>query len=144
MGDYCFYNRYIKIRGVFLKDKKGYFIGEILVIFSTLFFIINLYLYNKILHEIQDKYTDKIIQAIKIVQEPKYFTYLVWGVFFIILLVGYTIFVFRRANIGTDIWWFILINLILLIILLIVFWNPILTTFAALLITGGVFIIVNT
>lgn len=127
-----------------MKDKKGYFIGEILVIFSTLFFIINLYLYNKILHEIQDKYTDKIIQAIKIVQEPKYFTYLVWGVFFIILLVGYTIFVFRRANIGTDIWWFILINLILLIILLIVFWNPILTTFAALLITGGVFIIVNT
>lgn len=125
-----------------MRDNKKYFIGEFIVMIGTIVFIFKLNSYNKILQDIQNKYDNKIQQVLQIASEPDYFKYLLGGFIFILLLVLYTVYVFK-AKIGNEIFIIALINIILLIILIIVFWNPIITTFAVLLISGGVFIIAN-
>lgn len=125
-----------------MRVNKGYFIGEFLLIITTVVFTIKLNSYNKILSSIQSRYDNKIQQALEVASHPDYFTYFLLGIIFIALLVWYTVFTFK-AKIGNEILIVALINLILLIVLLIVFWNPIVTTFAVLLISGGVCMIAN-
>lgn len=120
-----------------MRRNKAYLIGELLVIVGTIYFIFKLNIYNKILNDIQDKSDNKIQQTLEIVSEPAYFTYLLWGVFFIALLIGYTVFILK-SNIGSDRWKVTIVNAIVLIVLLIVLWNPVLATFAALLIGYGI------
>lgn len=116
-----------------MNRNKCYLIGELIVMLVTLFFIFKLNSYNKILHDIQSIYNNKIQQTLEVAKEPNYFNYLILGFIFILLLVGYTILIFK-ARIGNEFWIIMLMNSILLIALLIVFWNPVLATFATLLI----------
>lgn len=125
-----------------MRDNKGYFICEILVGIATLIFTIKLNSYNEILKSIQCKYDNEIEQALGIASHPDYFNYFLWGIIFIALLIGYTIFIFK-SRIGSEALIIFIINFVLLIVLLIIFWNPILTTFAILLLGGGIFTIAN-
>lgn len=127
-----------------MEGKKGYMIGEGIVVVATLFFIMKLHKYNQVLHEIQKNYDNNIQKTIQIASEPNYFNYLLGGAFFIAVLVGYTLFIFKSGSSLEGIGWVLsLINICLLIILLVVFWNPVLATFAALLLGGGLFALAN-
>ena len=120
-----------------MRENKIYFIGEGIVSVLIVCFTFKLYLYNKILYDIQEKYSNQIQKALMVAREPYYFKYLISGILFITLLVVYTTFVISKQYIGIDRWIIFIINLVLLIILLIVFWNPIITTIAILLLSAG-------
>lgn len=122
---------------MYLRENKIYFIGEGIVSVLIVCFTFKLYLYNKILYDIQEKYSNQIQKALMVASDPYYFKYLISGILFITLLVVYTIFIILKPYIGIDRWIILIINLVLLIILLIVFWNPIITTIAILLLLAG-------
>lgn len=121
---------------------KLYYLLELVVMAITIRFIWILHVYNQLIYIIRINYSDQVIQTLKVMSEPHYFNYLLGGGFFIFLLVVFTLFVIK-TKIGINGGIFLGINLILLIILLITFWNPVLATFAILLIGGGSFVMAS-
>ncbi|MGU8438675.1 hypothetical protein [Clostridium perfringens] len=123
------------------RENKAYWIFEFIIFIGTIFFILKLNSYNKILIEIQSRYTNKIIKAIEVSKEPSYFYYLLSGGAVIAILIGYIFFVFNKIH--KESIFIVLINIILLIVFFRVYWNPILATFATLLVIGGIFGMAN-
>lgn len=122
-----------------LSEYKWYYFFEVLVVGITIWFICRLKDYNQVLYNIQERYPSKIQQTFEIAAEPNYFNFLLGGGFFILLLVLFTFFILKmKIEINGVI--FLFVNFILLLVLLVTFWNPILTTFAMLLIGGTVFV----
>ncbi len=107
---------------------------------GTVIYIFLLSRYNKILYEIQEKYTNVFIQAVHIVEEPNYYGYLIAGAVFVILLIFVSVKSYRaREEIGIlGVMIMIVINIILLISLLIVYSNPVFTAFATMSTVAGV------
>lgn len=124
-----------------LRKNKVYWICEVIIGIGTLCFILKLNSYNKILQEIQERHSNEIIKALEVAKEPLYFHYLLGGGLIIAILIGYTMFVLKKIKVESI--FIIIINIILLIIFFEVYWNPILATFAVLLIIAGFFGVVN-
>ncbi|MGL9921167.1 hypothetical protein [Enterococcus sp. DIV1758] len=125
-----------------LNEHKWYYISESAIAGATIWFIFMLKAYNQVLYQIQEQYANKIQQTIEIAAEPQYFTYLLTGGFFIVLLVAFTVYTVKKLfNVHALI--IILVNLVILQVLLVTFWNPVLATFAMLLIGGGMFVLAN-
>lgn len=125
-----------------MEEYRGYFIGEGIVVLLVGIFTFKLYKYNQILHEIQERFPNMIQQTIEIAQETNYINYLSGGFFFVFILIGYTVLVFK-ARLGMSGLVILCINFVLLVVLLIIFWNPVLATFACLLLGGGIAIIAS-
>ncbi|EHQ8840317.1 TPA: hypothetical protein I0F66_RS10045 [Enterococcus faecalis] len=125
-----------------LNEHKWYYISESAISGATIWFICMLKAYNQVLYEIQEQYTNKIQQTLEIAAEPQYFTYLLAGGFFIVLLVAFTVYTIKKLfNVHALI--IFIVNLVILQVLLVTFWNPVLATFAMLLIGGGIFVLAN-
>lgn len=124
-----------------LRENKAYWICEAIIFIGTLSFILKLNSYNKILLDIQSRYSNEIIKALEVAKEPSYFNYFFGGAFVIIVLIGYTMFVLKKLR-GESIL-IVIINIILIIVFFKVYWNPVLATFAVLLTIGGIFAVAN-
>ncbi|WP_368901066.1 hypothetical protein [Oceanobacillus oncorhynchi] len=125
-------------------ESKFYFIIEGIIVIATVIFMFMLRNFNQELAFIQGMYNNKIESAFAIASTPGYFGYLAMGFFFVFVLVAYSIKCFKLV-ITLDFRIIIncIINVILLIRLLVIFSNPVLTTFATLLLVAGLFIIAN-
>ncbi|MGU8487707.1 hypothetical protein ACV3OC_12855 [Clostridium perfringens] len=119
-----------------LKKYKLYWICEAIIAIGSIYFILKLNSYSKILIDIQNRYSNTILKAIEVAKEPLYFHYLLGATLVITILISYIMFVFMRIRWESI--FIILINIILIIVFFIVYRNPILMTFAILLGISGV------
>lgn len=118
--------------------KKGYQVLELILVIVTLIFLYKLYFYKEYLSEnIITKNYGVIKEAVLIVQEPNYFTYLLLGIIVLAILIGFTYYCIKYER-DEDIELVIVVvfNIILTIIVLLVFWSPILTTLCVVVIMG--------
>lgn len=113
------------------KKNKLYWICEAIIAIGTIYFILKLNSYSKILIDIQNRYSNTILKAIEVAKEPSYFHYLLGGALVLTILISYIIFVFMRIKWESI--FIILINIVLIIVFFTVYLNPILMAFAILL-----------
>ena len=113
--------------------KKGYQVLELILVIVTLIYFYKEYLSENII----TKNYGVIKEAVLIVQEPNYFTYLLLGIIVLAILIGFTYYCIKYER-DEDIELVIVVvfNIILTIIVLLVFWSPILTTLCVVVIMG--------
>lgn len=124
-----------------MKLNKGYWISEFIILIGTIYFILKLNSYNKILMEIQSRYENEIRRALEVANEPSYLKYLFGGGLVILIIIGYTFIVIKKLRLESTL--IVLINIIILIVFFKVYWNPVLATFTVLLTIGGIFTLAN-
>lgn len=102
---------------------------HIIVWISSIVYTVLLNGYNKILHEIEEKYENAIQRAWEISKEQYFWTYFCVGLVLAIILIACMGFCIRnREELGILMIFLVLLNIAVLIGMLIIYSNPVFTT----------------